>query len=186
MRKNRKHVMMDYLEKERQNPLSKDIRVNNARQNRKRKWIELAPPGVEANLGAPSNTCRPEQECPISILCEPGTTKSNGHHDQIPGSEGGGSVPHTNESKQQRKISRAIGRRVDKDKSRNLPLVPGISGRFRNYSYLGTAVGEVPFEINRIGSELNPFDTWPAFSNPSINVSQLKWSCKSGTHGKRI
>ncbi|KAK5123177.1 hypothetical protein LTR85_003375 [Meristemomyces frigidus] len=178
MRKNRQHVMHDYLEKERMKPSSNDLRVNGAGQGRKRKRIDAKPAGTSSNPAAPTNIFRQDLARITPAASDHNTAGSEGHLDSGDATEPTIGAAVTGDDGHRANVSRALARqRTSARVDDRAPLVTGISGRFRNYTYLGTAPEEVPFTPSRLGSSLNAFDTWPTFSDPSVNVNELKWSC---------
>ena len=81
----------------------------------------------------------------------------------------------------QRKRYQEKSRRTDPSPpgQNTFQLVKGLDGSFKNSRYLGTPWQDVPWgtPTSTVGGALNPFDSWPTFSDTDINVSALKWSC---------
>ncbi|KAK4553221.1 hypothetical protein LTR86_009751 [Recurvomyces mirabilis] len=169
LRLNRQHVMKDFLTKAAKDPNTKDIRVTNQVAGRKRPRVEVPITGISYNPVAPSRIFQVNGIAPDASSSGASNTAirppgSNSVLDQPPSSD------------QQAKAPR-VTTATETAKTVSAPLVSGISGRFRNYAYLGTTPDEVPFPLHHINGSLNPFDTWPKLDDPKIRVNELKWSC---------
>lgn len=179
MKKNRQHVMQDYLGKERMKPSSKDSRVNGLGATGKRKRSDNPSNGISANPAAPGIIFHQASASLTSAAYLHGNGSSEGSSDGGVCAGSGHVAASSGYHDPSANVSKAVSRpkiiAYLKDKS---PLVPGISGRLKNYTYLGTELKDVPFAPNRLGAQLNPFDTWPIFNDPSVDVPRLKWSCK--------
>ncbi|TKA76038.1 hypothetical protein B0A55_05113 [Friedmanniomyces simplex] len=174
LRLNRQHVMKTYLAKEASKPASNDIRVTGKKCLRRRKPANPPSPATtdsSGNLHGASNANA--------------VTPGSGHDFSAPQTC---QHVHPRDNRNSSAAKKRTATRPKINKSRSVkarsnpksdtgPLVPGISGRFRNYAYLGTDAEEVPFPLHHLGGDLNPFDTWPTFDDPSLNVNELKWSC---------
>ena len=180
MRAIRQHVMLHYLDKERRLPGRRDSRVNSSAQShKKRKRLDTA--GL--NSAAPRTALRES----ASRLTLTESVQSNGSSHASSDRDGAGTfqgrlklangIRHGNYGDRHPSLRR-INRALEEDD----PLVPGIGGRFQNSGYLSTKLDDVPFlphssPLDFLGGELNPFDTWPVFSDPTVNVDELKWNC---------
>lgn len=178
MRKNRQHVMQDYLEKERMKPSSNDLRVNGAGQGRKRKRTEAMESQTSTNASAPAAIFRQDLARVTPAPSDHSTAASEAHL-EIDDAAAASLATATDNERRRADLLRSLTRQgISNGLEDKAPLVPGIRGRFRNYGYLGTKLEEVPFPLDRRGGSINPFNTWPSFSDPSVNVNQLKWSCE--------
>jgi hypothetical protein len=172
--------MLNYLEKERLKPDSRDARVNAAVHPRRRRRPEVVLPGSSANPTAPMNLFRPDVDRLTPASSGQSTTGSDGQP-EVQESNELGKAPSRDDAPRS-ETTRTVKRRTNTEKA-NKPLVTGSSGRFRNYSYLGAALDDVPWAPppdkyqKGLGTDLNPFGTWPEFSTRGINVNELKWSC---------
>ncbi|EME50395.1 hypothetical protein DOTSEDRAFT_69051 [Dothistroma septosporum NZE10] len=186
MRENRKHVMNDYLSKERRKPGSTDVRVTGgANPHRKRKRQEPRLNEQSVNPSAPSIIFKPD-----SVSDSSRSSKSPPAASQIAvisnGTQHSANAPeHVNPASDLPQMAPRSMIRFAEDEA---PLVRGISGGFNNSPYLRTVADDVPSPVPspaRLGSSLNPFNTWPTLSDPLLNVEQLKWSCsrKFGSRG---
>jgi hypothetical protein len=72
------------------------------------------------------------------------------------------------------------------------PLVTGIGGYFENSRYMRAAIDEIPFGFKSphpadgISGNLEPFSSWPSFSDPAVNVYELKWKCSQRFGSKSL
>nr|OQO23155.1 hypothetical protein B0A51_09641 [Rachicladosporium sp. CCFEE 5018] len=53
-------------------------------------------------------------------------------------------------------------------------------------TYLRTPLHAVPLPFADLGSKINAFDSWPAFSDPRINVRKLKYACTQLFGSRRL
>lgn len=161
MTENRRHVMNDYLDKERRNPASTDARVNGSTATKKRKRLDVpyAPDGIAG----------PRQGSICSIQS---TASSNGS------SEDRNYPLASEEAAPRTKRPQTADRQRIQFYDDISPLVKGINGRLKNSQYLQTSLQDIPQPTSLVGSNLNPFDTWPTLSNPMCDIQALKWCCK--------
>lgn len=167
MRQNRQHVMHDYLDKERKKPGSTDARVTGSGGTaRKRKRLNPVLPGTSDNPSAPA-----------TIFATRNVSVSSTGTDE---SRRSASVTSAVEEDEEPRTSRpkSTPRRSIRFADDVTPLVKGISGGFNNSPYLRKSAYDFPPISSYIGSNLNPFDTWAKFSDPLLDIEQLKWSCK--------
>lgn len=72
------------------------------------------------------------------------------------------------------------------------PLVTGIGGYFENSRYMRTAIEDIPFAFKRdrpgdkISGSIEPFSAWPSFSDPALDVYELKWKCSQRFGSKSL
>lgn len=166
MKQNRQHVMHDYLDKERKKPGSTDARVTgNSGTARKRKRLNPSLPGTSTNPSAPA-TIFATRNISVSSTSTEASRRS-------------ASVTSPADHVEEPKASRvkSTPRQNIRFADDVTPLVKGISGGFNNSRYLRTSPYDFPPISTYIGSNLNPFDTWAKFSDPLLDVEQLKWSC---------
>ena len=178
MRKNRQHVMLDYLEKTRCTSDEIDIKAGGLIHARKRACVASPPGGTALNPAAASNVlCTDLPISPAESVPRCGSVDGS-----CPNFDHGLQAPKEllkTGARGEHADTHAVIRRSNIGNGRNCaPLVCGIKGRFKNSSYLGTSPEEVPFSPERLGTSLNPFNTWPSFSDHSIDVSRLKWQCR--------
>lgn len=174
MRENRKHVMHDYLDKERRKCVSHDIRITGtttAAKKRKRA-VSLPPTSVD-----PYTSTETSSQALTSTIKEHTSARYSDRNLKFITSDSRTTKPKIN--------SHPI--RFADDRA---PLVRGISGGFNNSRYLRASPESIPAlstagPTSFVGSNLQPFDTWPALADPALNVEELKWSCsrKFGSHG---
>ena len=181
MRKNRIHVMHNYLAKEAQNPDSKDSRVHGSTQvNRRRKArpsIPRAPSssGTSDNPNAPQNISRPD----VSRLTPADSVQSRRSSHEASDREAGG----TSKRSKIRTESTEATQRLKTADDHGRSLVRGIGGNFENTRYMQASTLDIPFGGraallgSNVGGNLEPFGTWPAFSDSTVDVNELKWSC---------
>ena len=168
LRLNRQHVMRTFLDKEKLKPSGqRDARVDGSGTAAKRKrskaslqagpssTLELLPASRQTDLPTPESSC-PSDRVYRKAGCRPRVEAEDEH-----------------------KTSR---QNQDSPRSRERQLVRGSNGAFKNSPYLRADLDKIPFvkcaaPNTTLGSALNPFDTWPTFSDESIDVNQLKWSC---------
>ncbi|KAK6443304.1 hypothetical protein LTR95_000130 [Oleoguttula sp. CCFEE 5521] len=53
-------------------------------------------------------------------------------------------------------------------------------------TYLKTPLNAVPLPFADLGSRINAFDSWPAFTDPHINVRKLKYACTQLFGSRRL
>lgn len=175
MRANRKHVMFNYLGKERQRPDSTDARVTGSAQARKRKRLAVPETGISTNASAPNHIFQD----PSRLTPAPSTYSNASSSDSRDGEKNCGSDKSSTSPEYARRTklhidSQALMRRGN-GSTPEPPLVAGFGGTFRNSRYLARRPEEIPFGL---GTKLNPFQSWPTFEDPRIDVSELKYSCK--------
>ncbi|EME88252.1 uncharacterized protein MYCFIDRAFT_86047 [Pseudocercospora fijiensis CIRAD86] len=178
MRENRKHVMHDYLDKERRKPMSHDIRVAGSGTARKRKRVEgVLPCPRESFATATSTSHAPIQDMRGGMKAQEGMQSLNTRESQH---------SELNIKAMRPNVTAGQIRFVDDE----APLVHGISGGFNNSRYLRAIPESIPPLLgdprSALGSNLQPFSScWPALQDPSLNVEELKWSCsrKFGSRG---
>ena len=188
LRKNRMHVMNNYLANERQNPDTKDVRASGAAQtNRGRSQ----PPSKNRVSRHPSVQSIQSGAGPDTSWLTPASSSREGSQDQSDHDE----IPRDQQRNAQHsrpKAARIASNTRVKGRVRNTlatssdgqALVKGIGGSFQNSDYMRLGIGDVPVFSDAFGnpnpdglSALNPFDTWPSFDDPTVNVSKLKWLC---------
>ncbi|KXT13771.1 hypothetical protein AC579_6596 [Pseudocercospora musae] len=175
MRENRKHVMHDYLDKERRKPMSNDTRAAGTGTAKKRKRV---PPGPRESFTTATSTNHVYiQDTGGEMKAQKGMQSLNTPDSQNSGFNSEAMRPHV--------AARQI--RFADDEA---PLVHGISGGFNNCSYLRATPESIPplssDPRSALGSNIQPFSScWPALQDPSLNVEELKWSCsrKFGSRG---
>ena len=186
MRMNRKHVMHTWLAKEAQNPDTKDTRVRKAIGKRRQPRRETPPASSDdasLNTHAPSNIFRPD----ISRLTPAESVQSNTSSRDTSDRENNHATTKSARlsSSDYGPASNAAADRWHSPSvtDRRGPLVKGIGGYFENSRYMRVAIEDIPSSFksshpgDNIASNLEPFGTWPSFSDPSINVNELKWKC---------
>jgi len=163
---NRKHVMQDYLDKERRKPNSTDARVIGHMGGRKRKRPDAYPLGSTPNPSHPRTIFAPQQS---SVWHERGDTARSCSV-----------TTHVEHSKRRDSTDNRSGRLISSQRPVVFvddlsPLVHhNTSGR---WDYLSTSLETLPDPSAPLGSNLNPFDTWPKPSNTTVDVEHLKWIC---------
>ena len=175
LRLNRQHVMKDYLAKEASKPGSRDIRVSRQHSSRRRKRADESSEGASdsPSRGLSGGTCEGDST----------SHGSDGDSTQYTAS----TLDLTEQTRSRSDVSRTKSVRVRASpKTQDSPLVAGSNGQFRNYAYLGTDAHDVPFPPQYLGGELDPFDAWPTFDDPSLRVNELKWSCRSKAHSPSL
>ena len=188
MRKNRTHVMQTYLAKEAQNPDSKDSRVTGGRGDSKRKHSrkEISPKGVDdmtLNSHAPSNIFRRD----ISRLTPAESVESNNNSidtfDREP-SDPSAKSSRKSAFRREKHVNIAANERHELSlTTQRRPLVQGIGGYFENSQYMRAAIEDIPFTFRSshprdiLAARLEPFGKWPSFSDPALDVNELKWKC---------
>ncbi|KAM3418384.1 hypothetical protein BST61_g4378 [Cercospora zeina] len=172
LRANRQHVMHDYLDKERQKPTSKDIRITKSGQSRERKRSSRAT-AATVNDATPSTS----RNCSVRNSCSSDRATQSIERDTAPST-----IPQPL-STQQDLMPKPV--RFADDMA---PLIRGIAGGFNNSRYLRASLRKIPGPDSYLGSNIQPFACWPTLEDPSLNVEQLKWSCsrKFGTRGISI
>ena len=173
LRKNRQHVMLDHLERTRRS--SDDSHANDSGHKRKRKR-DGSSPECSSNSSAPINIFRaePPRMSKSSSGDRIASSKLSSNHDQSLLL-----VPKVLPPIERDGVPGALTRqRLSVPSTGASSLVAGMSGRYSNHSYHGADVNAVPFTAGRLGTSLNPFDTWPKLSETSINTNELKWSCE--------
>lgn len=166
MRENRKHVMYNYLDKERKKPLSTDARVTGSGGAARKRKRSLNPslPGTSENPNSATNIFGTRNISVSSVSTD--------------NSRWSASVASPSDDTDERRTTRVRSTpkniRFADDIS---PLVRGISGGFNNSTYLRTSANDFPPISSYIGSNLNPFDTWAKFTDPLLDIEELKWSC---------
>lgn len=172
MRKNRMHVMHNYLAKEAQNPESKDSRVHGSGVTNRRRKAPSKALNTTLNLNAPSAVSRPD----LSRLTPPNSDQSASSSSERDSDEAT-AIKASRMASSSDIVSSSLASKYDQ------PLVRGIGGGFENSRYIKASTRDVPFSVrvaltaNDLGRDLEPFDVWPAFSDPSMNLFELKWSC---------
>jgi hypothetical protein len=164
MRKNRKHVMHDYLHKAALDPNSKDSRVRKQSQQRDAQ-DDMPPTPPEYDKGHERLHENFHDEANRSKAKRFRNMFQNDIADQ-PRGDGSTRKPRSHER----------------------PLVEGIGGRFENSRYQLSAPQDIPFLKNSInlGGDLEPFDTWPSFDDPSFGINELKFSCSQRFGSQRL
>ena len=186
MRMNRKHVMHTWLAKEAKNPDTKDTRVRKAGGKRGQPTRETPPTSSDdttLNTHAPSNIFRRD----VSRLTPAESVHSNNSlHDTSDRENNHAAKKSTRLSGPNNgpALDAAANRwHSPSVTDRRGPLVKGIGGYFENSRYMRAAVEDIPFSFksshpgDNIAGSLEPFGTWPSFSDPAINVNELKWKC---------
>lgn len=199
MRKNRIHVMHDYLNKESQNPDSKDTRVQGHNKSHgKRKQSRRETPPASTTQSTTLNACAPSNifRSDMARLTPAESVHSSTSSRDTPDREN-----HQASSKSVRLSGPMLGANTDPAASRWLPgsaadkrgpLVQGIGGYFENSRYMRAAIQDVPFSNKynhppaSFAGSLEPFGTWPSFTDPSLDVNELKWECSRRFGSKSI
>ncbi|KAK5168403.1 uncharacterized protein LTR77_006973 [Saxophila tyrrhenica] len=175
LRKNRKHVMHDYLDKESKKPDSKDSRVR--RHISHQRTAALNPNRVS--------------ESQNSRLTPQELTHSNGI------SNDGLELDHGGQRKRKALRKSLSGITVSKTKPAQSgqqaddeePLVPGLGARYENLS-IQAGVNDSTFlhSTTRLGSRIDPFESLPSFDDPLLGIEELKFSCSQrfGTRGLSV
>ncbi|CAK4031572.1 Hypothetical predicted protein [Lecanosticta acicola] len=172
MRELRKHVMYDYLDKERRNPESTDARVmrsTTVSKNKKRKRLDAQLPASSCNPQAPSCIFGPRQS---SVSAVRGTASSTGSSDG-PSQP----APTSDQASPPTKRQQPADRRPISFCNDIAPLVPPIAADLSTTPYSRVSLEDIPNPTSYIGSDLNPFETWPAFSDLKCSIGALKWCC---------
>lgn len=175
LRLNRQHVMKTFLQQERQKPAGqRDARVDGARAaiKRKRSRFQMSTPSLlDPATDVRIITTRKDLPSPPESSCASDREADRKH---------ASSRSNQSEQKKARQSTEA-------DDADDRQLVKGLNGTWDNSRYLETDWQDVPFyrqasgamndPDNTIGATLNPFNSWPTFSDESIDVTRLKWSC---------
>ncbi|SMQ46568.1 unnamed protein product [Zymoseptoria tritici ST99CH_1A5] len=174
MRANRKHVMNDYLEKERHNPSSTDSRVTRAASGgTKRKRSAPSAVGQSVNKSAATQIFSRETTANQLAFGSAYISRSSPEsHDLV-----ASSIEQNDSrlSQQEVQAARAIRfvevesspeRSPDDEPRHSLSLTPPPS------SYLG--------------SNIQPFNTWPTLTDPLLDTERLKWSCSRNFRSRGI
>ena len=168
LKANRQHVMHDYLDKERQNPHSADIRITKAGRKRKRSSVKSS-----SNPAAPSNIFAKQTQTTAVV-------RSERSPPTLPTEEDVVSTAHMPSPE-------VVLPKPVKFVDDISPLVRGIAGGFDNSRYLRVSPESIPGPIAQayLGSNIQPFDCWPTLGDPTLSVEQLKWSCSRhfGSYG---
>jgi len=173
MKQNRMHVMHDYLNKERQRPVSKDTRVNGAaRAARKQNCVEASKPSR-------SPQARPKPTAQVQVDVSRFTPPDSQGSDISSDREGSRNplkrpAPISRASSGESPQPAALMRRKFRLPSNKTPFVPGLCGRWEYSPYMKTTPNDIPINPGRL---TEPFDTWPTLIDPSLDVNMLKWSC---------
>lgn len=181
MRENRKHVMYDYLDKERRKPTSTDARVaGSACAARKRTRLDAR--GSAANSHSPAKTIFSPKQPLLDSVEVLNDASHDAERDDLISSQ----RPTAGDSNICRAAcSVAASRDALQHAENEAPLVRGVPRAFTKYPYLRTPLEEIPNPAANPGSAVNPFDSWPKFMDSTINLQELKWNCsrKFGSHG---
>jgi hypothetical protein len=170
MRANRKHVMNDYLDKERQNPSSTDARVTRPSIGPKKRKRSEPPESGPLNHKSTFKHIFSQELPPNHLSFGSGyvSRSSPDTYDQV-----ASSIEQSDRQLGRQEVREACAVRfVDLESSpedftadeprHSLSLTPPPS------SYLG--------------SNIQPFNSWPTFSDPLLDTEKLKWSCKVFAH----
>lgn len=169
LRLNRRHVMHTFLDKERQKPSGqRDARVDGAGAaiKRKRSRIQVPTPFAAAQK---QNGSSGQRHLPTPDVSDREAER-----------RASTSTQESTELKRPRQMVYPLGQRG------NEQLVKGLNGSWDNSRYIRAVLEDIPFHSTSspfkhpetgVGANLNPFDTWPAFSDENIDVNQLKYSC---------
>ncbi|KAK5675121.1 hypothetical protein LTS10_012195 [Elasticomyces elasticus] len=176
LRLNRQHVMHNYLAKEASKPTSTDARVNGQRNEGRQK--RATSPSTATDSSTTDTSISSSASSGLSRTRADKNSQSHaGYRFATFRAENGSSSSETSgDSRPKGRKARTVKSRIGLG-STGGSLVAGISGGFRNYTYLGTKAEEVPFTPDRLGGGLDPFGCWPAFDETSLRVNELKWSC---------
>jgi hypothetical protein len=180
MRKNRKHVMRDYLRKERcKAPGTRDIRAEGSTQTEKRRRLlsDTEKPGKSLNPAAPSHIFGPGALTPQS-LCDGAAI-----------SESEGTMP----------IASRPASQTPRGEFQNLALIPQLRTNEDEYSACACAQGDpehlsgtcecswpdqdrvegssVPDLFSVLGFRVGPYHTWLQTTRASVNLEKLKLVC---------
>ncbi|WPG99753.1 Hypothetical protein R9X50_00257200 [Acrodontium crateriforme] len=186
MRQNRKHVMQDYLVKERQKPSSADLRANGSmhdgRQMRRRSRPTRAPnPAVKSKPTSEdvsnSNTTLTGEDNSLSLVRR--------HTKKRPPSEGDELHDRPQVSRRKTEDSVCNGSLYSFAPENALVFPFDFSSNFLT-PYLRANLHDVPFVLNRFGGGLNPFHTWPTFSDSAVDVAALKLKCSQSFGSKGL
>ena len=177
MQKNRQHVMLDYLEKKRSKSTGNASWVSSDEHGRKRKRIGASSQS-SLRPTAPTIIFRSDSARVIVSASDSSSANFGGTSDDGEAIDVVRPALTVKERDGRVGTTGAFGRqRTSVHPDVATSLVAGVSGRYYNQGYRDTEADDVPFTISGLGSSLNPFKTWPKFSEPSIDIAELKWSC---------
>ena len=174
VQKNRRHVMRDWIAKESLKPMSTDMRVDGLTQARKRKRVEKPLVGVSDNPSSPSHIFQSDRRTsePVYSLTEV-LSVSIDRDGSILSRSGSSDLPGTT-----KRVPISRVRRGANDSQDDQVLGPTVSEPIHRHSCPNTVNHSALSPSTRFGSQLNPFETWPKFSDPSLDISELKWNCQ--------
>lgn len=176
MRANRQHVMRDFLRKERQKSDSTDARAGGP-SHKRRKVDPPVMPGSSANLNAPSHIFDTNRLTPASSAHSNASEQSESRSKAATSAEesldeGYFAVTRVN------KKTAALTRKQRGDGPPLVSLFSLFRGTYPISEYLIVSPEQVPFPLTRLGGKVNQFNTWPAFSQPEVDVGKLKYICR--------
>jgi len=173
VQKNRRHVMRDWMAKESLKLMSTDIRVDGLTQARKRKRVEKPLVGVSDNPSSPSHIFQSDRRTsgPLYSLTKVPDV-STVRDGSIPSRSESSGLPSTT-----KRVPRSRIRRGTDVSNNDRVISPGISEPSHRHSYPNAASHSALSPSTRFGGHINPFETWPKFSDPSLDISELKWNC---------
>lgn len=169
MRENRVHVMHDWLDKERRKPRAMGSLTKS--RTKRNESDASSSTGTSINMNAPTNIFAPrrsdsiEQVSPRPAVAS--SRKAQNKYGKRPAVE--------SDASPERNIERVtVTRRPPAPSDGDQPLVSGIASWSARSAYMKAKAEEIPYPID---GQLEPFGVWPTFSNPTLNLNQLKFSC---------
>ena len=189
MRQNRKHVMYTFIDSKRRKSFSNNIPVYENGPSDEREVLQPDDSRLNATANQVSSKTFTidgsiRQPFAPSILSSDHTSEtSNSKRPMRLFSANEAAAKSSRENPGARPASK--GRKLDPEKQDYDPLVRRPTN-LKKSIYLNTCADEVPFPSQPLGGRLNPFDTWPDLSNPSLSIEKLKWSCKQSPSNRPL
>jgi len=173
VQKNRRHVMHDYLIKESKKPSSSDPRAGHGRVTKRKRTNDRATAGTSENHAAPSVLFSHARMTPESSIQSDASSNGSGERRHRIARREKPTGPDCEPATTRPSSTSQLVRSEDDAwlSIRNIEHL-GTS------AYLSRSPETVPFPLTHFGGDLNPFDTWPKFDDPAVNLNQLKWSCE--------
>ena len=170
LREARKFVMKRWLDNERLNPNSTDRRVTGEPHTRKKQGSRRSPP--KGTPLAPSSQDSPTATRTAQLGPGSEQDRSSTSQEDLTLKEVRSDSPDPRECKKIARRSTA-SRSLSEDS-----IKAGFQHGVPNGSYMSTSINDVPFNSARLGTNVNPFDTWPEFDDLNLDVTNLKWRCE--------